>query len=727
MYIMGYYYYYLSFVIMSRIIVKNLPKGVNEEEIRKVFAVKGTVTDVKVMKTKDGKERNFCFVGFKDDNMAKEAIKYFNGTYIRTAKVVVEAAKLQNDPTLKRKGKGKDNKGKGKDDKEGEEEGLMTKESKIQKIIELSQQTKNADKFDKATTTQQQQGEDINASGDKANANTNTNVNTTTTTTTNDNNKDKELQLNPKRLYLRNIPFEITDDDITSHFSQYGTITETHIPRNPKTNASFGYAYISYETIDSSIMALSKMDGKYFLGRRLHISISTEKPSKPQPPPLSTQPPHPTSSYKQHKLTERKRNYNNETNWNYLFLNQNAVIDNISARLGIPKSEILNKENADIAVQISAMETTIINETKEWLAHEGINLEVLKGKRSDCIRSKTIIFIKNINTRVQKENLEKIFSRYGSLVRFMLSPSNTLAICEYVNAKHAANCMKHLAYYEIEGEPIYLEYAPEGIMLLEKKKKEEKEQKTEMNVNDGSSNDDINLMQNQGKVLFVSNLNFSTKDKALKHFFESKDYHVDKVEIASHLKNGKSVSSGYGFVQFKNEETMLKALKHLQGFLLEGHSIKLSIAKTSSNSVNTSSNVLQHKRKRENEVNDYEYENELTHDNTKLLVKNLAFEATKDELRKLFKVYGQVKTVRLPLKLDGSHRGFAFVEFLSHDEAMKAFKELQNTHFYGRKIVIEWAEKESTVESLREKTKRKANLIGVQTHKTQKKGEIKFK
>jgi multiple RNA-binding domain-containing protein 1 len=77
--------------------------------------------------------------------------------------------------------------------------------------------------------------------------------------------------------------------------------------------------------------------------------------------------------------------------------------------------------------------------------------------------------------------------------------------------------------------------------------------------------------------------------------------------------------------------------------------------------------------------------------------------------------------------LDGSHRGFAFVEFLSHDEAMKAFKELQNTHFYGRKIVIEWAEKESTVESLREKTKRKANLIGVQTHKTQKKGEIKFK
>lgn len=709
----------------SRIIVKNLPKNADENEIRKVFAVKGAVTDVKLMKTKDGRSRNFCFVGFKDEDAAKQAIKYFNGTYIRTAKVTVECAKLQNDPTLKRKSRSKGDNA----DKHSEDTPMLTKESKIQKIIELSQQTKNADKFDKAATTHQQGANDDNTAG-TAREGTNSGDNKQTANNSSDNNNNtnnsnsnnNNSQLNPKRLYLRNIPFEIADTDITSHFSQYGNITETHIPRNPKTNASFGYAYISYETVDSSIMALSKMDGKYFLGRRLHISISAEKPSKPakELPPASTA--QPTSSYKQQKLTERKRNYNNETNWNYLFLNQNAVIDNISSRLGIPKAEILSKENADIAVQISAMETTIINETKEWLAREGINLEVLKGKRSDCIRSKTIIFIKNINTRVQKDALEKIFSRYGSLVRFLLSPSNTLAICEYVNAKHAANCMKHLSYYEIEGEPIYLEYAPEGIMLLQQ------QQQQQVQTSEDKDSNDINLVQNQGKVLFVSNLNFSTKDKALKHFFESKDYHVDKVEIASHLKNGKQVSSGYGFVQFKNEETMLKALKHLQGFLLEGHSIKLSIAKTSLSGVgNSGSNVLQQKRKREKEVNDYEYENELTHDNTKLLVKNLAFEATKEELRKLFKVYGQVKTVRVPLKLDGSHRGFAFVEFLSHDEAMKAFKELQNTHFYGRKIVIEWAEKESTVESLREKTKRKANLLAVQTHKTQKKGEVKFK
>ena len=51
---------------MSRIIVKNLPKNINENDIKKHFSVKGDVTDVKIMKKENGKSRNFCFVGFRD-------------------------------------------------------------------------------------------------------------------------------------------------------------------------------------------------------------------------------------------------------------------------------------------------------------------------------------------------------------------------------------------------------------------------------------------------------------------------------------------------------------------------------------------------------------------------------------------------------------------------------------------------------------------------------------
>jgi hypothetical protein len=48
---------------------------------------------------------------------------------------------------------------------------------------------------------------------------------------------------------------------------------------------------------------------------------------------------------------------------------------------------------------------------------------------------------------------------------------------------------------------------------------------------------------------------------------------------------------------------------------------------------------------------------------TKLIVRNVAFETTKRELRELFGAFGQLKTVRIPQKFDGNHRGFVLLFF----------------------------------------------------------------
>jgi len=54
----------------------------------------------------------------------------------------------------------------------------------------------------------------------------------------------------------------------------------------------------------------------------------------------------------------------------------------------------------------------------------------------------------------------------------------------------------------------------------------------------------------------------------------------------------------------------------------------------------------------------------------KLLVKNLAFEATPNDVRELFSQYGALKKVRLPKKVNSqNHRGFGFVEFANAEEA----------------------------------------------------------
>ena len=56
---------------------------------------------------------------------------------------------------------------------------------------------------------------------------------------------------------------------------------------------------------------------------------------------------------------------------------------------------------------------------------------------------------------------------------------------------------------------------------------------------------------------------------------------------------------------------------------------------------------------------------------SKILVRNVPFEATQKELRELFGTFGELKTVRLPKKLSGTgpHRGFAFIDFLTKQDA----------------------------------------------------------
>lgn len=68
------------------------------------------------------------------------------------------------------------------------------------------------------------------------------------------------------------------------------------------------------------------------------------------------------------------------------------------------------------------------------------------------------------------------------------------------------------------------------------------------------------------------------------------------------------------------------------------------------------------------------------------------------------RTYGQLKSLRLPKKFDGRHRGFAFLDFVTKQEAKNVYENMANIHLYGRHLVLEWAEEEKGVESLREKT-----------------------
>ena len=211
-----------------------------------------------------------------------------------------------------------------------------------------------------------------------------------------------------------------------------------------------------------------------------------------------------------------------------------------------------------------------------------------------------------------------------------------------------------------------------------------------------------------GTTPLVKNFAFSTTPDGLDRAFRSlPSFAFARVQMKPDPRNpsGK-LSMGYGFVGFKDVEGAKRALKSMQGFVLDGHSLSVRLAGRGVEEPTEGKEKAGGKS------------------STKMIVKNVPFEASKKDIRELFgyvircfipspglplpkithSAHGQLRSVRLPKKFDHRSRGFAFLEFASKHEAENAFNLLQHTHLLGRHLVLQWAEEnEHDVDELRRK------------------------
>lgn len=89
----------------------------------------------------------------------------------------------------------------------------------------------------------------------------------------------------------------------------------------------------------------------------------------------------------------------------------------------------------------------------------------------------------------------------------------------------------------------------------------------------------------------------------------------------------------------------MDALKTKQGVQVDGHALQLSMS--SSFAAQEGRGQSAKRSRRDGDLS-----------NTKLLVKNVPFEANIKELRDLFSSFGRVKSCRIPSKFGGGHRGY---------------------------------------------------------------------
>ncbi len=75
-----------------------------------------------------------------------------------------------------------------------------------------------------------------------------------------------------------------------------------------------------------------------------------------------------------------------------------------------------------------------------------------------------------------------------------------------------------------------------------------------------------------------------------------------------------------------------------------------------------------------------------------IFVANMSFRIQSEDLKQLFKEYGEVQTAKIVSNREtGKSKGYGFVEMPNDDQALKAINELNEAEYDGNIIVVKKA------------------------------------
>lgn len=73
-------------------------------------------------------------------------------------------------------------------------------------------------------------------------------------------------------IYVGNLPFTVSEDDIRQAFAQYGAVDSVSIIKDKFTNQSRGFAFVEMPNATEAQAAISGLNGKDFNGRALTVN-----------------------------------------------------------------------------------------------------------------------------------------------------------------------------------------------------------------------------------------------------------------------------------------------------------------------------------------------------------------------------------------------------------------------------------------------------------------------
>lgn len=82
-----------------------------------------------------------------------------------------------------------------------------------------------------------------------------------------------------KRLFVGNLSYNLTQEEMAELFAQYGNVESAKILTDRETGRSKGFGFVEMSTPEEAQEAISKLNGYDFQGRKMSVSIA-----RPQAP-----------------------------------------------------------------------------------------------------------------------------------------------------------------------------------------------------------------------------------------------------------------------------------------------------------------------------------------------------------------------------------------------------------------------------------------------------------
>jgi RNA recognition motif-containing protein len=78
-------------------------------------------------------------------------------------------------------------------------------------------------------------------------------------------------------IYVGNLSYDVTDNDLNGVFAEYGTVKRVQIPTDRETGKVRGFAFVEMGTDAEETAAIEALDGAEWMGRNLKVNKAKPK------------------------------------------------------------------------------------------------------------------------------------------------------------------------------------------------------------------------------------------------------------------------------------------------------------------------------------------------------------------------------------------------------------------------------------------------------------------